>query len=273
MALQLFRKSVFGSLKFFNKVSNRAIMTSTFDLDKVQEELEKNPYYEKYASKIEALKKANPQEFESRLKEVEDKKQPKKVKTERKRKTSLTKLTKPKKLDDIMKMELIEGQSTQEIGRIWCEFHKGKDCVANVITRDVYSIMRDRCVKYPTFVHPVPKDKGYEFYMSFFEEDAAHFTPLRKYKELKENSPECLEIHYYTELMDSKNIVLIRGTYDTDELTALEANCLASSLQLYYSELEGKRANSLQSFTETPEEFQHMDLIADFEAYSAPKSL
>lgn len=49
----------------------------------IEEMKKKNPYYEKYASKIAALQQTSPEEFLNRLESVEKKSQPKKTEKER----------------------------------------------------------------------------------------------------------------------------------------------------------------------------------------------
>ena len=46
----------------------------------------------------------------------------------------------------------------------------------------------------------------------------AHFTSLINYQAHKENAPECLNMMHYTELADTKGIVLMVGEYDKDNL-------------------------------------------------------
>lgn len=45
----------------------------------------------------------------------------------------------------------------------------------------------------------------------------------------------------------------------------MEALCLANQLQLFYGENNEKRNNLMRRFTHTPDEFKHMDLIAEIE--------
>lgn len=47
-----------------------------------------------------------------------------------------------------------------------------------------------------------------------------------------------------------------------------EAQCLAYQLQLYYGQDNAKRLKLLERFTHTPQEFKHMDLIAELECVS-----
>ena len=49
---------------------------------------------------------------------------------------------------------------------------------------------------------------------------------------------------------------------------AMEAQCLANQLQLFYGEHDEKRNSLMRRFTCTPDEFKHMDLIAEIECLS-----
>ncbi|KAG8236047.1 hypothetical protein J437_LFUL015649 [Ladona fulva] len=96
----------------------------------------------------------------------------------------------------------------------------------------------------------------------------AHFTSLINYQAYKENAPECLTITHYPELLNEKGIVLMRGEFDKNVLNVNEALCLANQMQLYYGKDDEKRDRLLERFTNAPEDFKHMDLIAELECLS-----
>ena len=169
------------------------------------------------------------------------------------------------KLSDLMKVDLIENKSKEEITEIWHQYHKQKDCIAGVLTKEQFEKIFERGQKYNTFLLPLPRENGYEFIMIQFHGTEVHMTPLLWYQTHKENAPECLKMVHYTELMDSKSIVLMRGEYDSKALTAAEAQCLANELQMYYSSDHPQRLRLLQTFTEKPDEFKHMDLVSHLE--------
>lgn len=62
-------------------------MTSNINMQKALENLEKNPYFEKYATRISELQKTSPEEFKARVeqrlksKEVDKKSNPSSVDT------------------------------------------------------------------------------------------------------------------------------------------------------------------------------------------------
>lgn len=73
---------------------------------------------------------------------------------------------------------------------------------------------------------------------------------------------------HYTDLKDSKGIVLMKGEYDKNVIDAKEAQCLANQLQLYYTQDDPNKIRLLEIFTNKPDEFKHMDLIKEIENLS-----
>jgi len=243
--------------------------------EKVLEELkEKNPYFDKYAQKIAQVQQTSPEEFLSRLDQVEkDKKKPK---FGGKRDYSELSSPKPalgapaaaadgsKKLSDIMKLELVENKTVEEIKHIWLEYHKTKESVSAVIDVEQFDRIMSRAKEFPVFIFPLPRDQGYEFIMHQFAGNTIHFTPLLSYQVHKENAPECLNIVHYTEFRD-RGIILMRGEFDTKIINALEAQCLVNQLQMYYGQNDAEKLALLKVFTQEPAKFKHMDVIKHLE--------
>lgn len=254
---------------------SQGIATSPKVLNEAVEELKTNPYYEKYAKKIASLQATSPEEFLSRIESSVTSKKPKsssasvqKAMTSGSAKPvceSKPLLTKTKLLSDYMKTELLADQTADNIKQIWLDYHKDKDVIAAVIPKETYQLMKSRGEEFNTFLLPLPRNQGYEFILCQFYGHEVHFTPLIAYQTHKENAPECLTMVHYTEFADDKGLVLMKGDYNTDVLQALEAQCLINELQLYYAQNNEKRLNMLRRFTYAPNEFKHMDLIADME--------
>lgn len=254
----------------------RYIMTSRARLDKVLEELQKNPYYDKYAGKIAKLQQTSPEEFLQRVEQQENARD-KKVKKKQAAKlyqTEAKPILEPDtqaqeaRLSNIMKVDMIKDKTKEEIIEIWKEYHKQKDCICGTMTPEQYDTMFARGKQYSTFLLPLPKERGYEFVMCQFYGSEVHMTPLLWYQAHKENAPECLTMIHYTELRDDKGIILMRGEFDTKLLQVHEAQCLANELQLYYCNDNKHRLQLLETFTHKPNEFKHMDLIAQLETIS-----
>lgn len=232
-----------------------------------------NPYFDKYADKIAKIQKSSPEELLLRLQKQEEENRKKEAKEKERSYSELmnpkkaieTKSEIPnKKLEDIMKLDLLEGKTSEEIKSIWLEYHKHKDSIAAIIATATFNTLMETAKKYPIFIFPIPRSQGFEFIMLQFAVNTVHFTPLLCYQVHKENAPECLNIVHYTEFKD-QGIVLMRGEYDTKVLTAQEAQCLANQLQLYYTLNDPTKIEILETFTKTPEKFKHMDVIREME--------
>lgn len=53
----------------------------------------------------------------------------------------------------------------------------------------------------------------------------------------------------------------MRGEYDPQVLSGQEAQCLANELQMFYFKKDPAKLQLLDTFTNHPAKFKHMDLI------------
>lgn len=148
-----------------------------------------NPYFEKYSQKIAKVQQTAPEEFVARL----EKQQEKAKKAEPKQRdyselmnpkqAASTKAEIPyKRLEDIMKLDLIEGKPVDEIKKIWLEYHKHKDVIAAAIPTEAFDMLMANAKKFPIFIFPIPRSQGFEFIMFQFAANTIHFTPLLCYQ-------------------------------------------------------------------------------------------
>ncbi|XP_065573507.1 ATP synthase mitochondrial F1 complex assembly factor 1-like isoform X2 [Artemia franciscana] len=218
------------------------------------EELQKNPYYSKYAGKIEQMKKNSPSVFEEKLKQTEE------IRKEAEKRTDFSvPSTTPK------------SNLTQQFykEKIWNSFYSGKDGVVTaMIPKDKYTLIKERSSKYPIFVFPLPRSEGYEFFLCQFSGNECHFTSLINYQTYKENAPECFTIVHYPDLIDEKGVVLMKGDYDKNVLKSAEAQCLANEIQLYYGKEDPKKTALLETFTNKPDTFNYNDLVEEVNSIS-----
>ncbi len=70
------------------------------------------------------------------------------------------------------------------------------------------------------FLFPLPRKEGYEFVVVQFAGKEAHFTTLINFQAYNENAPECLTLVHYTDLADTKDIVLMVGEYDKNVMVS-----------------------------------------------------
>jgi ATP synthase F1 complex assembly factor 1 len=109
------------------------------------DELQKNPFFDKYAEKIAKLQQTSPEEFLSRLAAQEEAKKPKPVKPRDFTLPSAPKAAQAmdssgeKTLDKVMKVELLADKSAEEIGVIWTEHWMHKVGNGQIKPKPTYS--------------------------------------------------------------------------------------------------------------------------------------
>lgn len=255
-------------------MSKQPVSTSSYAMVRAIEELEKNPYFDKYAAKIARLQKESPEEFLTQFaknKEVKES-QPgghSYTQVAEKAKEAAPKsaygFAPQKKLESVLKTDLLQGKTNEEVAYIWTEHFRQKDAVCGVISAETYDKQHEVALKYPCFVFPLPRDKGYEFIVVQFAGHEAHFTSLVNYQAYKENAPECLTMVHYPDLKEERGIVLMQGEFNKDILNAYEAQFLVNQLQLYYSSSSKARTALLEKFHTSPDQFKHMELVDQLE--------
>lgn len=210
-----------------------------------------NPFYEKYKKKLEKIQ-GTPEKF---------------VKAE---KAPPDMLSRPffspvqmqnEALDQVMKVELIEHKSKDEIAQIWVEYHKTKNCVSAIILSDSYLQLQAKAMHCPMFVYPLPRNEGYEIWLSQFSGQKCYFTSLINYQTFQENAPHSFVLTHYTEFLETKGLVLARGEVDPSHLNTLEAQTLTNQMQLYYASQRADLYAMVRQFNHDPQHFDYKQLI------------
>jgi len=179
-----------------------------------------------------------------------------------------------KRLADIMDMSKIEDKDADAIGALWTAYNASKGNLSAVIPKDVYQKLFVRARQYPMFVLPLSRmdtgtsQEAVEMHLlqwSFFEQKQAHviFTSLGEYKLRSEFAQPHLTLSHYTELIDSKGIVLMKGEFDQEKgiLKSHQAQWLAFALQQFYVTGGARKLELLKAFHERPSDFDYRALI------------
>lgn len=87
-----------------------------------------------------------------------------------------------KKLDDIMKLDLLQDKTADELKDIWLQYHKEKDVLVATIPSETYKLLEQRAKEHPIFIFPLPRSQGFEFFLLQFAGNTVHFTPLLCYQ-------------------------------------------------------------------------------------------
>uniref|UniRef100_A0A4W2FN18 ATP synthase mitochondrial F1 complex assembly factor 1 n=1 Tax=Bos indicus x Bos taurus TaxID=30522 RepID=A0A4W2FN18_BOBOX len=130
----------------------------------VGDELEANPFYDRYRDKIQQLRRTDPAAFESRLeKRSELRKQPvghsrqgdfiKCVEQKTLGKQPVSRgFTKDKTLSSIFNIEMVKDKTAEEIKQIWQQYFAAKDTVYAVIPKEKFDLIWNRAQSCPTSV-------------------------------------------------------------------------------------------------------------------------
>ncbi|XP_055258603.1 ATP synthase mitochondrial F1 complex assembly factor 1 isoform X3 [Moschus berezovskii] len=211
----------------------------------VGDELEANPFYDRYRDKIQQLRRSDPAVFESRLeKRNEFKKQPvghskqgdfiKCVEQKTPGKQPVSRgFTKDKTLSSIFNIEMVKDKTAEEIKQIWQQYFAAKDTVYAVIPKEKFDLIWNRAQSCPT-------TRG-------------------------EAAASQLILYHYPELKEEKGIVLMTAEMDSTFLNVAEAQCMANQVQLFYATDRKETYALVETFNFRPNEFKYMSVIAELE--------
>ncbi|KAJ1791039.1 hypothetical protein LPJ59_005060 [Coemansia sp. RSA 2399] len=169
-----------------------------------------------------------------------------------------------KTLDQIVRLDKLHSKSAEEIGQIWTAFHASKDCISATIPAHTYRQLMAIARKNPLFVLPLPREQGIEFFFLQFAYHQVHFTSLLEYKTNTVNARPFLTLTHYTDLIDSKDLVLMRGDLEGESSKMLDvqnAQYLALQLQQFYVTGGAEKRALLEKFNQNPESFDHNELV------------
>lgn len=252
-------------------------------MEEAMQHLESNPFFDKYASKIEKIKERQPSALVAAVSSRKEQTRSeasdpmaaaagvRKVssKAAEKAKAPLPRgayaFAPQKKLDSIMKVELLQDKSAEEISYLWTQYWQKQPVISGVMKADLYDTIYNCAAQFDKFLFPLPREQGYEFILAQFAAHEIHFTPLINYQAYQENAPECLTMVHFPELKEQLGIVLMRGEYDSKLISGKEAQFLANQVQLYYSGRDSAKTALLRTFHDNPEKFSHMDLVKQLE--------
>ncbi|XP_078074870.1 ATP synthase mitochondrial F1 complex assembly factor 1 [Mustelus asterias] len=245
-----------------------------------EQELQKNPFYSKYQTKIQQLMRTKPDEYEARMAKKEDvkrhplghSKQGEFIRLMEEKSKKLGERTtgkpiglKDKTLHSILNLDMVQEKTPDEITQIWNQYFAQKDTISAVIPGATFDLMHSRSQKCPTFLYALPRQAGYEFFVGQWSATELHFSSLINLQSLGESSPSQLILYHYPDLQKEKGIVLLTAEIDTTFLNVQEAQCLANEAQLFYATDCQKIYNLVEAFNHKPSDFKHMSVIAEIE--------
>jgi ATP synthase mitochondrial F1 complex assembly factor 1 len=118
----------------------------------------------------------------------------------------------PLSLQQIVKLELLVNEESEKIKTIWADYHAPKDdAVAATLSGDDYKLLKQRAKSAPFFVIPVNRQGGFFNMLCQFQDKCFLVTYLEAYKENPALAPPCLTVSLYDDLLEKKDVGLIRA--------------------------------------------------------------
>eukprot|EP00163_Fabomonas_tropica_P029883 TRINITY_DN6579_c0_g1_i2.p1 TRINITY_DN6579_c0_g1~~TRINITY_DN6579_c0_g1_i2.p1 ORF type:complete len:279 (-),score=44.14 TRINITY_DN6579_c0_g1_i2:105-941(-) len=189
-------------------------------------------------------------------------------------------------LDHIVKLDLLQQEPADKVTKIWVDYHKQQvNCISGVLPESTYALLLERFTKCPQFIFPVTRgttlnkdgsepqppahegEEGPALVMNVFMQVQAHphnlrimLTDATLVKENPAQAPVYLYMDYFTELMQDKGIVLMKGNLTPNsELTVLDAQMIANQIQIFY--LAQDKYNLVHKFNHDPSNFDYAELV------------
>ncbi|KAF0700566.1 Aste57867_8902 [Aphanomyces stellatus] len=172
----------------------------------------------------------------------------------------------PRSLQSLVKLADLQKESPDAIRRIWSEYHEEKsDAMARVLTADDLKTLMERAKKCAFFVFPVYRvnkdtnETGFFTMLSQFQDKCFLLTTLDAYRENPAQAPPCLTVSLFDDLVETKELALVRGDV-ANLLDKPEASALLDALLQRY--VDNTLYDTIEAFNLRPHEF-------NFDAYLA----
>ena len=168
----------------------------------------------------------------------------------------------PMSLDEVMKKDMIIGESPDRLKVIWTEYHNTKaTSVGHTISDEENQKMIERLKESPIFIHPVFKDETGDtniILLSQMQEKYIMFTYLEEYKQNPDAATQWASLKVYDDFASSKGLALVRGDL-SPQLTRAEGDMLTRCmLHVYLDDT---------AYAQYVKTFNHAQAQFDFVAY------
>lgn len=168
----------------------------------------------------------------------------------------------PRSLDSILKLDTVTHASPEEVASLWNGYHSGRSLISAVIKKELFNTLQHRAKTCPLFVVPLRQGNGYTTF--FLQAQMPHllFTGLEDYKVRGTNASPYLTVAHYTELADSKGLVLVRGdVVFPSKLSDVEAKQLMEVSHSFF--LDDSRYRLVEQFNKESGNFEFKEVLRE----------
>lgn len=176
----------------------------------------------------------------------------------------------PRKLESIVKLQLLERESPSQIKQIWNDYHDQRmDSVATIWTEAEFQGIAERKRRCPRFIYPVLKGDGKFFNLiAEWQDKFCIFTFLEDYRRNPSKAEPYLSVALYDDLLARKQLVLVRGDF-SGHLTKRDAAHLLNLMRHFYFH----EPKWVEAFNKEPASFDFSAFLNSCPQPPAAKSL
>ncbi|KAH7438330.1 hypothetical protein KP509_04G010300 [Ceratopteris richardii] len=175
----------------------------------------------------------------------------------------------PRNLDSILKLDTVRHASPEQVASLWDKYHSGRGLVGTIISKGQFDTIQYRAKSCPFFVLPLQQLDGYTSF--FLQAQVPHFlfTGLEDYKIRGTNASPYMTVAHYTELSESKGLVLVRGDIVfPGKLTDTQARRLIELSHSFF--LQDSRFKLMEQFNKESAEFEFEDVLKELNISVGP---
>jgi len=168
----------------------------------------------------------------------------------------------PKKLTDVLKVELLEEKSSTDITDLWMTFHEEKDNVHGwALESDEAKTVLTRAAQCPFFIHPVFREDGYFMVLSQFQPPHHFFLALLEdYRLDPSRAQPLMTVATFDDLSESKGLTLVRCDVINRGIQDDEAFKICRGLLAGYANDDDFR--NVHVFNKAPDAFDVDDYVS-----------
>jgi len=168
----------------------------------------------------------------------------------------------PRKLDEIMKTELLDDKSKAEVCDLWMTYHENKERVhGTTVTGEEGKNIIDRAEKMKFFISPIFREDGFFMLLSQYQ-TPSHFllAYLEDYKMDPNRAQPLMTFSVFNDLAESHNLSLVRCDIINKGIEESEGKkVMQNMLDAYRLEEDYTK---VQDFNTKPEKFDVDDFIS-----------
>ncbi|KAI0563074.1 ATP11 protein [Gracilaria domingensis] len=118
----------------------------------------------------------------------------------------------PRKLSEIVKIQLLDKQGSMRVREIWNEYHADhKSAVGDVLSAEEYELFKHRTSRCKHFVLPVSRGTGFFTLLVQFQGNHCLLTFLEDYKKNPTGAQPYMTITVFDDMVETKQVALLRG--------------------------------------------------------------